>query len=345
MPSRKLNYNKPNRSVIPHLMSFSSLLRASPLNAFPATSVVVPASSTLRASGHWGLKRTVPLERRQAESLDVNSMDNDYGFPLLLETSQLKFQVMDELFSNIDADVDKAGGCTQLFDGFAVISDDPPNLATMSDDEFATLQKHVKSKKADFEAATTSNPILKSDPQHFLDFFNVTSTDDPNFPCSLSYRSVADTSIESNAPNPVKGRILNKTKGGFAVGIAGVVALLPDSPTHVIRHMFDYLDRSKIYDFYIQSARWSRAGIPNVVVSMRSPKTVFHSTTSPTDSRTSNSHSDTKDLENLLQELQPLRTTASPPKSKLRTPNSPATPLEPVDLWKYLDSVTNKEKK
>jgi hypothetical protein len=100
-----------------------------------------------------------------------------------------------------------------------------------------------------------------------------------------------DFTIDQNAPNKVKGRILNRVSGGYSVGISGIVAYLPneyysyqalidqikkdESPIVEKAHLGKVsraVDRDSVYEFYVVLARYDHLLRPEVILSTTTPK-------------------------------------------------------------------------
>ena len=104
-----------------------------------------------------------------------------------------------------------------------------------------------------------------------------------------------DKSTNLTMMNKVKGRILNRVSGGYAVGISGIVAFLPKeyynpkeladqirkkSSTALLKksHLgsfssnYQNIDRDNVYDFYVVLARYDHLLRPEIVVSTFTPR-------------------------------------------------------------------------
>lgn len=70
----------------------------------------------------------------------------------------------------------------------------------------------------------------------------------------------------------IPGRVLNRTEGGYLIGIGGIVAKLPEEEIPPLQHftISDACNRRAFY-FYVKSADWDEQGRPRVILSMRSP--------------------------------------------------------------------------
>jgi hypothetical protein len=84
---------------------------------------------------------------------------------------------------------------------------------------------------------------------------------------SMTYnRSFSYYPVSGNKGVP--GRILNRFRNGYAVGLCGIVAFLPQG--ELVPEFSD--DKLKTYKFFIRSIAWNDDGVPKVIVSLREEK-------------------------------------------------------------------------
>jgi hypothetical protein len=95
------------------------------------------------------------------------------------------------------------------------------------------------------------------------------------FPRTLSYMSE-----ETERNLRVQGRVLNRVKNGYAIGVLGIVGFLPQSSRYSLHANFDPRDRTKLVDFYVESLNWSEKGEPQLILSLEPPVKIHEQRTS-----------------------------------------------------------------
>jgi hypothetical protein len=161
-------------------------------------------------------------------------------------------------------------------------TDDYSNLASMTRSQFNHFIKHTITPEtvSAFQDALRTNQITED---QVYDYLKISFKSEPSIVKGPFYshitaqQHVTATTTSDDDERVVEGRILNTQKGGYAVGIGGVVALLPKRFAVGIRKPGD---RLLVRKFFVRRAYIDDQGNPQVIVSLQ-PKAT---TTSPSSS-------------------------------------------------------------
>ncbi|CAO3598211.1 unnamed protein product [Absidia cylindrospora] len=250
--------------------SFASLLRHSKLATYDrCLNQVYSSPKHCKQRGDWGLKRNLPAVIR-TPFVTVGQLDTlEHQTPWNSGYSQVAFiQRWKENFGDISSALARRTPPPSRQP-----HDDYHNLASMTRSQFDHFIKHTITPDTAlaFRQALKSHQITRD---QVYDYLHVTFRPEPTKVMGPIY---------SNHPAPTKneevvvqGRILNTLKNGYAVGIGGVVALLPKRFAGGIKKPGD---RLTVRSFYVRRAYIDDQGKPQVIVSLHPQPT---SSSSPT---------------------------------------------------------------
>jgi hypothetical protein len=145
----------------------------------------------------------------------------------------------------------------------------PPNVNELSEDEFQRVVAEARAKRHEFKERVGEATVRRHDPKLIEDMLHVRLGHDSleqRYPCELTYGQRESSSTKEDAPC-VPGRVLNPVRGGYAVGLGGMVAFLPDDYL-VLHPSFNPEDRSKVHQFYVRRVRFNAQGQPHIIVAL-----------------------------------------------------------------------------
>lgn len=252
------------------MSKFGRLLRKSNFAAFnPEIKQVFSANSPESAKvGDYGFKYDLPRKYR-GEAVSIRYFDTPLG-DIKVESASMnpvKYAATVDNFSQaVGLEVDEH---TSSLNRVKSVED-------LTQDEFNELLEQCKHKLHEYQEHIKVQPSKKSDPAFISSMLGLSASersvnDDissaDNFSSSFNY--IKSKTKKIHGYPSVKGRILNPVFKGYAVGIAGHVCFLPNSPPHfVLTSSFNPRDRSKVHDFYLDEVRFNSSGSPHIVVSL-----------------------------------------------------------------------------
>ncbi|ORZ00946.1 hypothetical protein BCR43DRAFT_486087 [Syncephalastrum racemosum] len=222
--------------------TFAGLLRNSRLASYDRHLPQVYTTPAKRQRvGDWGVKRTLPRVIR-SPTLTLEAMDTrEHQTPWQSAANQVLFiRRWKENFGGSKVRQNEARAGT--------------NVATMSGHEFRRYLRRVRKTRDAFQEQVVQKALV---PEQVYDYLGVTFGKQQHVVVGPTYADLPA------AGSVVKGRILNRVPHGYAVGVAGVVALLPSSS---VIHMPNHNDRNVVHQFYIDSADIDAGGRPQVTV-------------------------------------------------------------------------------
>ncbi|CAO3597453.1 unnamed protein product [Absidia cylindrospora] len=292
--------------------SFASLLRHSKLATYDRRlNQVYSTPKQRKQHGDWGLKRTLPSVIR-TPYVTIGDLDTvEHQTPWESGHSQVAFlQRWKENFG----DIPTSRPTRQRHDIHQQHHKDGHeyhNVTSMTRSQFNHFIKHTITPETvnTLQQALRTNQITRDQVYDYLNISfhpELSSVVGPIYSTNLAQSLPNNNNIGSEAM--VEGRILNVQKGGYAVGIGGVVALLPKRFAVGIKKPGD---RQLVRKLYVRRAYIDDQGKPQVIVSLQ-PKPETPSTRNI-------------DLEHTLSSPTSALPSSPPPKKshdKLKTPRS-----------------------
>ncbi|KAI8066662.1 hypothetical protein BC940DRAFT_301984 [Gongronella butleri] len=286
--------------------SFASLLRHSKLASYDRRlSQVYTTPKQYKQQGQWGLKRNLPGVIRTGY-LQVGQLDtSEHQTPWKAADHDVLF------LRRWHANFPHATAHQQQPNVAPLLARDEQssktNLAALTPRQFQRFLQHTIT--PDTLAAikhALNNP--RPTPEQVYDYLNVQFV--PERPVPL-LGPVYTTSNAIQQDTIVKGRLLNRQQGGYAVGIGGVVALLPNRYAMGLQKPND---RLIVRDFYVRRAHLDEDGKPQVILSLlpkspnahiRQKATSLQSLASPTSALPSAPHPDRRHTQHVATNAQP----------------------------------------
>lgn len=234
--------------------SFAGLLRHSRLASYDrALPQVYTTSKRHKEIGDWGLKRNLPTVIR-TKYVTIGSLDTaEHQTPWESGTGKVLFiKRWKENFPNSHRPTPRSEEIQY-------------NAANMTPAEFQRLLREAAKKAPEFQAALAKKEIV---PEQVFDYLHVNFAETTE---SSGGGVVGPTYSDHHVgwDYPVEGRILNKDRmDGHAVGVGGVVAILPKR--NAIGLKGAYHRGSRI--FYVNKAEIDEQGKPRVEVAINSKK-------------------------------------------------------------------------
>ncbi|ORZ25663.1 hypothetical protein BCR42DRAFT_400632 [Absidia repens] len=280
--------------------SFASLLRHSKLATYDRRlNQVYSTPKQRKQHGDWGLKRTLPtvIRTRYVTISDLDTLEHQT--PWESGHSQVAFlQRWKENFG----DTSTSRPTRQRHDlhqqqHHQKGAHEYHNLTSMTRSQFNHFIKHTITPETvnTLQQALRTNQITRD---QIYDYLNISFRPEPSCVVGPIYSTNLAQLLSNNNNNDsevvVEGRILNVQKGGYAVGIGGVVALLPKRFAVGIKKPGD---RNLVRKLYVRRAYIDDQGKPQVIVSLQpkseSPSTrnidLEHALSSPTSALPSSS--------------------------------------------------------
>jgi hypothetical protein len=229
--------------------SFANLLRHSRLASYDSSlAQVYKTPKRCKKIGDWGLKRNLPTVIRTPH-VTIGGLDTaEHQTPWESGESKVLFvKRWKENFPNSRKPASRP----------EVIQH---NVASMTPAEFQRFLKKSQKKAGQFQEAIKKEELV---PEQVFDFLNA------NFAETVTENGgvVGPTYSEHNAgwDYPVQGRIFNTERNGFAIGIGGVVALLPRRTVIGLRSN----GNREVRTFFVQNAELDEQGKPKVEVLLK----------------------------------------------------------------------------
>ncbi|ORX89262.1 hypothetical protein K493DRAFT_234175 [Basidiobolus meristosporus CBS 931.73] len=232
------------------MSSFARLFRTSKLASYdPKINQVYTTFGGFRDIGDWGLKRNLPVTLR-TKFIDVQALDTlEHQTPITsAQGSILTLKRFKENFPTSKSPE-------------ALPMNIPTNVTKLSEQEWKKFIKKAANRKQEWRDAVEAKKLREDEHLSFMNAVSSRTTgSQPAYP-----------SYHLNNPSVVKvqGRILNRITGGYAVGIAGIVAFLPS------RFAAQSLGANlrDLKTFYVVKAEIDSEGKPDVVLSVTQPET------------------------------------------------------------------------
>lgn len=229
--------------------TFASLLRNSRLASYDRKlNQVYRASQHNRQKGNWGLKRNLPSVIR-TPFVTISDLDTaEHQTPWRSGTSQVMFvRRWKENFPNSKKPMPRPEHVEH-------------NISQMTPAEFKRFVKAAAKRAPEFQKMI-DNQQLK--PEQVYEYLGASFSD--NNQHGVVGPTYSEHEVEMNYP--VQGRFLNNDRDGYAVGVAGVVALCVKRNVTSMRYHGDRRER----DFYVEEATIDTQGRPHVIVSPYKP--------------------------------------------------------------------------
>ncbi|KAI9301914.1 hypothetical protein BJ944DRAFT_270742 [Cunninghamella echinulata] len=249
--------------------SFAGLLRHSKLATYDRRlSQVYTTPKQYKQQGDWGLKRNLPSVIR-TPYVTIGQLDSlEHQTPWTSGESQVVF--IQRWKENFQHSFLLPKHYQQQQQQYA--DQDYYNLATISKHEFHSFLKKTLTPEV-IESLHNALETKKITREQVYDYLNITFRPEPHRikgPIYYTSSSMDDNNQEEmkNKDIIVTGRILNAQKGGYAVGIGGVVAFLPKTLSMGLRKPGN---RHLVHQFKVKEAYITDQGKPRVIVSFHRP--------------------------------------------------------------------------
>ncbi|CDS03357.1 hypothetical protein LRAMOSA00759 [Lichtheimia ramosa] len=232
--------------------TFASLLRNSRLASYDRKlNQVYQVSKHNRQKGNWGLKRNLPGVIR-TPFVTISDLDTaEHQTPWGSGTSQVMFvRRWKENFSNSKKPMPRPEHVEH-------------NISQMTPSDFKKFAKAAAKRAPEFQKMI-NNQQLK--PEQVYEYLGASFSE--NQQQGVVGPTYSEHQVEMSYP--VKGRFLNKVHEGYAVGVAGVVALCVKRNTTSMGFHGDRV----AHNFYVEEASIDPQGRPHVIVSPYKPNTV-----------------------------------------------------------------------
>jgi hypothetical protein len=231
--------------------SFARLLRTSRLASYdPHIPQVYTTFGRHRKRGDWGLKRNLPTTVH-TNVITVQALDTpEHQTPF--ESAQAQVWQLERWKEAFPASQPPPPR-----------SVNPPiNILKLKPSEWRRFLRQVKERKDEWRAAVRENKYQAGDHLRFLnaDYYPVNQTGE---------RVISTTAVGPwydwypSTRHAVKGRTLNRIGSGFAVGVGGIVAMLP---AHKVLKLTALT--SNVNTFYVEQMVIDEHGRPEVQLSM-----------------------------------------------------------------------------
>ena len=212
--------------------------------------------------GDWGMKHNLPTTVR-TKNITVFQMDTKESFPSFISANnRVKIQqAWKENFlrsSSPQLPISAAGADTNGNGSEGIY-----NLTQMSDKQWRKFLDLARSRSKEWKEAISRGEY---EPHEWFRFMNASNTK-PNHKNTAISSPTYHNYIPTVPELRVKGRILNKVTGGYAVGIQGIVAFMP----HHSKSLNNYINHRDVHDLYVVKAQFDSMGCPDVEVSMSPP--------------------------------------------------------------------------
>ncbi|KAI9264376.1 hypothetical protein BDA99DRAFT_571804 [Phascolomyces articulosus] len=230
--------------------SIFGLLRNSRLASYDRKlGQVYEISRKNQKKGNWGLKRNLPSVIR-TPFVTISDLDTaEHQTPWESGTSKVMFvRRWKENFPNSKKPAPRPEHVDH-------------NVTLMTPGEFKQFVKSASKRSAQFQQQIQEQRIK---PEQVYEFLGATFNDTPS--TSVVGPTYSDYDI-GTTNYPVEGRFLNSDRQGYAVGIAGIVALCQKRHMDTVRYHGDRRQRV----FYVEEASVDAQGRPNVMVRPNQP--------------------------------------------------------------------------
>ncbi|CAO3656081.1 unnamed protein product [Mucor hiemalis] len=230
--------------------SFANLLRSSRLASYDRSVGQVYTKSMKNKRSEWGLKRDLPSVIR-TKYVAIGALDTaEHQTPWESGESKVLFvKRWKENFPNSEKPTPRA-------------EEEQHNIASMTPAEFQRFLRASEKKSDAFQAKLQKKELV---PEQVYDFLDVNFSD----AAETKVNGVVGPTYSEHHVGwdyPVQGRILNTDCHGHAVGIGGVVALLPKRTAVGLRNNGD----RRVQTFFVSKAEMNESGKPKVEVTLQS---------------------------------------------------------------------------
>ena len=252
---------------------FAKLLRRSRLAAFqPAVDSSSSAEAVYVAGtsgGDYGLKRAVP-KHLQTEAIHVQDLDKA-GLVRVKDASWSAFRY--SMLSQLALQLNKTGIIDSSSSSATVKQESgasQKDISRLTQQEFDNLLVQARQRRQQFLDETSDAPIQRKSASTVSQFMGLSRRHGNqlnNSDSAASERPLLDylksTADKKNSDGDkaqtlprVKGRILERTSGGYLVGVGGIVAFLPQKATTMSTIPgWNPEDRRKLYDFHVRELK------------------------------------------------------------------------------------------
>ncbi|KAI7859746.1 hypothetical protein BDC45DRAFT_494877 [Circinella umbellata] len=230
--------------------SFAGLLRNSRLASYDRKlGQVYQVSVKNQKKGNWGLKRNLPSVIR-TPYVTINDLDTaEHQTPWESGTSKVMFvRRWKENFPNSKKPAPRPEHVDH-------------NVTLMTPGEFKQFIKSASKRSSQFQQQIKEHKLK---PEQVYEFLGATFNDTPAATVVGPTYSDYDIGVTNY---PVEGRFLNSNQQGYAVGIAGIVALCQKRHMDTVRYHGD----RRLRVFYVEEASVDAQGRPNVMVRPNQP--------------------------------------------------------------------------
>ncbi|KAI8065023.1 hypothetical protein BDF21DRAFT_427626 [Thamnidium elegans] len=228
--------------------SFANLLRHSRLATYDRSiSQVYTTPLKRKEIGDWGLKRNLPTVIR-TKHLTVGALDtSEHQTPWESGDGKVLFvKRWKENFPNSTKPTPRS-------------EETQHNIASMTPAEFQRFLRQSQKKASAFQEALAKKEMV---PEQLYDYLSVSFSENADTDQSVVGPTYSDHQIGWDYP--VQGRVLNAERQGSAVGIAGVVAILPKRNSIGLRNAGD----RNVRTFYVRNAELDSQGKPKIEVTL-----------------------------------------------------------------------------
>ncbi|KAI9482580.1 hypothetical protein BDB00DRAFT_775303 [Zychaea mexicana] len=297
--------------------SFAGLLRNSRLASYDRKlGQVYEVSRKNQKKGNWGLKRNLPSVIR-TPFVTIGDLDTaEHQTPWQSGTSKVMFvRRWKENFPNSRRPAPRPEHVDH-------------NVALMTPADFKRFVKSASKRAPQFQQEIKDKKLK---PEQVYEYLGATFSDTPS--TSVVGPTYSEHDVGMNYP--VEGRFLNVDRQGYAVGVAGIVALCQKRYMDTVRYHGDRRQRV----FYVEDASIDAQGRPAVMVRPNQPGSSSIPAILGTNERYTAGSMNASDMFNTSRS----RTRNNPPREE-RPDNSQENPHHEV-LMEQFNVLKNLEKK
>ncbi|KAI7906427.1 uncharacterized protein BX663DRAFT_427879 [Cokeromyces recurvatus] len=249
--------------------SFANLFRNSRLATYDRTiSQVYTTPLKNKQTGDWGLKRNLPAVIR-TRYVTIDALDTaEHQTPWKSGNDQVLFiKRWKENFPDSKKPVPR-------------LDREQFNITNMTPANFKCFLQQCAKHAPEFQQLLKKKELV---PEQVYDYLNITFKENPaESPIGPTF-----SEYTSKTSYSVQGRILNSEKGGYAVGVGGVVAFLPKRHSWMLSQKGD----RRVRTFYVESACIDEDSKPRVTLTTEPPiDDASHSFSSLFDQKGNHSH-------------------------------------------------------
>ncbi|OZJ05524.1 hypothetical protein BZG36_01904 [Bifiguratus adelaidae] len=231
--------------------TFPQILRHSRLSTYDNSIPQVYRSTTKhKKHGDWGLKRNLPTVIR-TPNICVRALDtNESQTPWDSATSQVELlQRWKENFGGSNAQPKRTETVVR-------------SMSDLSETEWKKVKRQAREKREQWLEAVKEGKYKR---EQVLEFLQLSTHR------NVSQNAVAGPTYgeyPQEKPHTIQGRVLNTETGGYAVGVAGFVAHMPQHTVGVSRLKSD----RELRTFHVLDAKVNEDGVPKIELSYRPPR-------------------------------------------------------------------------